>query len=335
MPSTPIPSGPAPALFGDGSDAQRFSLKRDTIQHPAAIAWADRTIFAELVRWRAAWLSPYELAGYNNCGIEKRRMDYLLGRLAAKLAIYTLLQEPESALQSSDSDIDQPRLSQLRSIEIALGAFTQPLARAPQGGGVASSNNISPAVCYAHSDGVAVALAFPDGHPLGVDLEVVAERRVKMLKTQINDTELAGVLPSVYAGSSAPNVAEGMVVPTETDAYTQAWCAKEALSKILRCGLTVPFEVLALKNTRVVSSPVPRLEGEFKNFTQYRFESLTVGRFAFSLVLPRRTTAAWPSEWLCERLEASAPTDTTVPSVRLAPRPTEPAADPETTAALT
>ncbi|PTX97237.1 hypothetical protein DB346_19695 [Verrucomicrobia bacterium LW23] len=317
MPHTAtIPAGPTPVLTTEGCDAQRFQLKRDSVQYPAVIAWADRSIFAELERWRASWLSPYELAGYNNCGIEKRRMDYLLGRLAAKLAIYTLLQEPESALAATDDEL--PVLSKLRSIEIAMGAFTQPLARAPQAG------DISPAVCYTHSDGVAVAIAFPDGHPLGVDLEIVTERRLKVLKTQISEGELTDVfIPK-----------NGHHVPTELDAYTQGWCAKESLSKVLRCGLTVPFEVLALKNTHLLpSSTVPMMGGEFKNFTQYRFESFSAGRFAVSIVLPRRTSAAWPVEWLSERLESSVPVDPATLSTTIA-RSAAPAPDTDT-AALT
>ena len=67
------------------------------------------------------------------------------------------------------------------------------------------------------------------------------------------------------------------------------WCLKEALSKALRCGLTVPLELLAVGS--VEPHPIVLWAG-FANFAQYRGLSLVAGDLAAALVLPKTVTLA-------------------------------------------
>jgi len=89
-------------------------------------------------------LGPTEFAYFSTLPSGRRRQSYLLGRYAAKLTLRDLLQE-----------------SDFRIIEIGRGVFDQPIVlfAQKQGWGVTIS----------HTDSLAFALAFPTGHPMGID----------------------------------------------------------------------------------------------------------------------------------------------------------------------
>src|SRR5258705_11137092 len=100
----------------------------------------------------ADFLGPAEQAYFSTLRFVRRQGSYLLGRYAAKLALRDLLHE-----------------SDLRALEIARGVFDQPIAPCTrnQGWGVTIS----------HAESLAVALAFPAGHPMGIDIERVDSAR--------------------------------------------------------------------------------------------------------------------------------------------------------------
>lgn len=147
---------------------------------------------------------------------------------------------------------------QLCDFDIVAGAFQQPIVHGP------ASRPVG--VTLAHSGELAVALAHEQGHPLGIDLERHDPARIEVVRTQV----AAGELPS----------ARGQL--SETEAYFVLWSAKEALSKALRCGLTCPFELLAITGARVGDDGV--CAGTFANFGQYQFTGWMLGDYAFALV---------------------------------------------------
>jgi 4'-phosphopantetheinyl transferase len=64
------------------------------------------------------------------------------------------------------------------------------------------------------------------------------------------------------------------------------WTAKEALSKVLRCGFMIPFELLEIEmfepnNDFAISY--------FKNFHQYQALSFPLANTLCSLVYPKKT----------------------------------------------
>lgn len=222
-------------------------LDREDGGDQACLAFADPAAYPRLESDPGAVLHPGEATYFASLEVPKRRRDYLLGRFAAKRAL---------------AGID-PALA-LPAVEIRPGVFQQPVVNAaaarPWG------------VCITHSGEISAAAAFPAGHPLGIDVEMIDPGHLAALRGQA----AAADLPPV--GSEAQR-------------YTRAWTVKESLSKILGCGLTTPFSIFALADTAMDG---PAFVGGFANFRQYRFLSLATPRAAFALVHPARTRVALP-----------------------------------------
>src|SRR5258708_15916106 len=113
--------------------------------------------FTELA---AEFLGPLETAYFSTLRSERRRNSYLLGRYAAKLA----LREPLSERNP-------------KGVEILKGVFEQPIVHSGGKGGWG--------VTISHSDSLAVCLAFPAGHPFGVDVERFDQARQETIRSQL------------------------------------------------------------------------------------------------------------------------------------------------------
>lgn len=188
----------------------------------------------------------------------RRRHGLLIGRYAAKCALAAL-----------DPDLDP------RTLAIRPGVLEQPVL---SGEGVGTLG-----LSLSHAGPVAVAVVYPEACPMGIDLERIRASQVPLLTSQTNAAE-------------RQRLAARLVVP-EAERLTRLWCLKEALSKTLRCGLTVPLELLAVGG---VEREGPGLSVTFANFAQYRGLSFAAGDLAAALVLPRPPavdliveTAAW------------------------------------------
>ena len=188
----------------------------------------------------------------------RRRHGLLIGRYAAKCALAALR-----------PDLDP------RSLAIRPGVLEQPVL---SGEGI---DNLG--ISLSHAGPVAVAVAFPEACPMGIDLERIRPANVALLTRQTTAAERS-------------NLAARLDAP-EAERLTRLWCLKEALSKALRCGLTVPLELLAIGS---VETRPPGLGVTFANFAQYQGLSLAAGDLAAALVLPRPpavTLAVEPAEW--------------------------------------
>lgn len=162
----------------------------------------------------------------------------------------------------------------LALLEIGWGVFHQPILHY-------STRNV-PDVCIAHSEGRSVAIAFPREHPLAVDIELVSPDRLDTLRTQVDEEEV-----SVFAPES------------HSEMYARIWTAKEALSKVLRTGLTCPFEVLRVERTFMENEV---MSGTFQNFAQYAFHSYMLENFALTIVHPERTVLTMDLEAMAQAL---------------------------------
>lgn len=215
---------------------------------PAWLALVPQTAIAVLAKRPEHFLSNAELVYFRALGFERRRSSYLLGRYAAKLALAQCLGEVA-----------------LSRIDVHAGVFGQPVVR--------YASESVPGVSISHCDGLAAAVAFRDDHILGVDVEHRDPLRVDLLATCLDDTELASLDALGY---------------TFADACYLSWTAREALSKALRCGLTLPLEALALE----ASERDPASEGcrsRFRQFGQYQAQSWQLGKYWLSVVLPKRS----------------------------------------------
>lgn len=195
-------------------------------------------------------LHPTEMELFNTLRIDRRRISYLLGRMAAKKAIAEIA-----------------RLDELHSIFIDTGVFQFPVVKSSR------SQNIQ--VSISHCDHLGIALAFPEEHPLGVDVEKIETGKMEAIKDYTSDAEYQLLL--------------NCGLPTSTG-LTVLWTIKEGLSKILRTGLTMEIKLLEVQHIEEVNGCYT---STFCNLMQYKSISYVSGNYVCSIVLPRHTTASF------------------------------------------
>ena len=180
----------------------------------------------------------------------RRRQSYLLGRLAARRALGRLL-----------------GAEQVARLAMGRGVFGQP---------VLEHDGAGFGVSITHTGDVGAAVAYPLGFPMGIDVEGAQPERVGTMQTQFTTEELQ-------------TVAE-MPEERRCVATTAIWTAKEALSKVMGCGMTGGFKILAVKD---VSASAEGFSGYFETFYQYQFLSLPFpATHVMSLVLSRHARLA-------------------------------------------
>lgn len=206
--------------------------------------------FADLDAGHDRFLGPAERAEYAALRFERRRQSWLLGRYAAKCA----------AAAALGPGVD------LATLEIARGVFGQPVLR--------YAHVDAPRLGISHAGDWAVGVAHPAGHPVAVDLEDVDPARRAVLARQLSEDELA------WAASAPGGEAEPVLL-------TLLWTAREALSKALGCGLTVPFPLM--ETVERTAPGVRRFRGLFRRFGQYQFLAWAADSRVLTLALPRLT----------------------------------------------
>lgn len=192
-------------------------------------------------------LHPGEMAYFNTLKYERRQKSYLMGRYACKKVLISYFNEPN-----------------LAAIEIVQGIFGQPAVR--------YLTREMPGISLSHDNSFAVAIAFPDTHPMAIDIETADEGKVEVIKSQLTDAEAefakSGILPEYLL-------------------CTLFWTAKEALSKLIKCGLTIRFTFLEaeiVKNDCCTKG----FHITFKNFPQYQACAWTLGNTVLTIVYPIR-----------------------------------------------
>lgn len=141
---------------------------------------------------------------------DRRKHSYLLGRIAAKLAIINITsQQPDS-------------------IYIDNGIFQFPIVNQVVGQSIQ--------VSISHCDDIAVALAFPEKHPIAIDIERINEEQAQAIQQQLSHHEQ--FILSGYGFSPG-------------EGNTMLWTIKEALSKILRTGLMMDLKILEVSTLKV------------------------------------------------------------------------------------
>jgi 4'-phosphopantetheinyl transferase EntD len=223
-------------------------LRRDAREH-AVLAWS-RDCYDELERVQTAILDVKEQCFYKRLS-PKRKRTFLLGRNAAKLAVASLAGKPG-----------------LTSVCIHPGVFSQPV--------VVAELSHPVGVSITHDENEAFAVAFPAGHPMGIDVEIVEENKYIPILSQLTDYEID----------------QGERLPVQRISWlTVAWTAKEALSKVLRCGLTCPFHMLEVRSMQYRDDCY---WGVFSNFPQYQYVSRrTASGSMLTLVFPKQTALGW------------------------------------------
>jgi 4'-phosphopantetheinyl transferase len=230
-----------------GERLVRLNMNREGQPIRAWVAAVPSSAYAALRVRSRGWLHPSERAALASLTAEPRRMSYLLGRYAAKRAASHYL--------GTDA---------LAEIEVANGVFQQPVLRFPAWD--------IPHVTLCHTDRLALAVAHSPDHVLGIDAEPLDPARAPVLRPLLSDAE------------QAPLAAMGF---PEAERLFLLWTAREALSKALRCGLTVPWDLLETAAPAAVGHGEVRCT--FARFPQYQARCAMVSGHAMALVLPKDT----------------------------------------------
>lgn len=184
---------------------------------------------------------------FKNLQFDKRKQSYLLGRVSAKEAVKLLLKK--------DQDY--------KDFFIDFGIFQFPVVKGIQ-------ENIQ--VSISHCNNYGASLAFPEDHPMGIDIEKVDVNQVKTIESSSTHKE------KEHIKSHFINIADG---------YTTLWTIKEALSKVIKTGFTIDPKILEIKS---ISKTNNTYTSEFEYFNQYKAISFIVNSYAFTIVLPRNTS---------------------------------------------
>ena len=197
-------------------------------------------------------LHKEEKSKYERFPDEQRRASYLLGRLAAKRAVQRLVGEVDPA-----------------SICIGSGVFQFPVVK---GEGL---SNVQ--VSISHCEGLGFCAAFPEAHPLGVDVEIMTPANADIVSGQLSLSEKQLIRRKV----------------PDLD-YTVVFSMKEALSKILRTGMMLDFQLLEIDT---IAKEGDYLCCTFRHFSQYKAYAFCQGNRVFSLALPGRTSVELDEIW--------------------------------------
>lgn len=131
-------------------------------------------------------------------------------------------------------------------------------------------------VSISHCQELAVALAFPLVHPMGVDIETVDGGRMNAMKSQFTLDENQWVM------SKGPL--------NEAKLSTVVWTVKEGISKLIKSGFMSPFSIYELDLKKSEFTEPSLHVNYFKNFGQYKAVSLVSDQHVLSLVLPKLST---------------------------------------------
>ena len=121
-------------------------------------------------------------------------------------------------------------------------------------------------VSISHSQNMGGAIVFDRAFPMGFDLEVIDYAKVKTIQLSVSDEELKQL------DGDERNI-------------TAIWCMKEALSKAIRTGLTVPLDLLKINDIKRNGN---FFQCCFKNFSQYKAIAEVAENYAMSIAYPQQ-----------------------------------------------
>lgn len=146
-----------------------------------------------------------------------------------------------------------------KDLNIKHGVFRQPVLE-----GCVSNIQIS----ISHCSEYVTAVAFEEYFPCGVDVEIIRFSNNELIEYNLTAKEKALLNKGI------------------TEEYTVFWTAKEAISKVLKIGLT---SELSLYEIEEYNYEEPYYRGKFKNFNQYEFVAASVGNCILTLAMPKHS----------------------------------------------
>lgn len=158
----------------------------------------------------------------------------------------------KNAIRQIVKDVSMP------DIYIRNGIFNQPIAE--------YRKNEALQISISHCDSYGIAVAFQSDILMGIDLEIVKERNFKTIKSQLTDREI-----------------EQIGLHQSQALYTVMWTIKEALSKALKIGFTVPLNIYEIEEIYFNGT---FYNSTFVNFPQFQAVSYIIDSYSITVVYP-------------------------------------------------
>jgi phosphopantetheinyl transferase (holo-ACP synthase) len=225
---------------------------------------------------RRCYLHPSEERFAAGLTVDKRRVDYVAGRVAAKRALRKLAARQRGAPNGVEAALGPPTA-------IAVLPDEGLRAGAPvlfDGGG----RRLPTPVSISHGAGFAYAAAAASGR-LGLDVERIEPR-------------LEGFVEGAFAPGEIDRWTSALGRAEADDrAVTVAWSAKEALLKLAGVGLRAPLESHAVRSIRWLGAP-PLPEAERLDAAALAWAEITTAELGVSaLGVATRRDAALVVVW--------------------------------------
>lgn len=189
------------------------------------------------------YLSSHELEILGKLDHKNRVESFCAGRLAAKKSI-TLLNPDYLASE----------------VSIIPGLLENPI--------ISSKPQLNLNISISHSQSFAFAAATSSICPIGVDTEVISNENFKEYSELSTRTEILLTMK--------------VFQENELSSAARLWTLKEALSKAIKCGFTIPLGLLEI----ISFEEELKSRCVFKNFPQYRGISFNYKDNMFAICLP-------------------------------------------------
>ncbi|WP_246362990.1 4'-phosphopantetheinyl transferase family protein [Paenibacillus alba] len=124
-------------------------------------------------------------------------------------------------------------------------------------------------ISISHCNDLGVAIAFPDELLMGIDIEKIDPSKFVFLKSSLTPKEM-DILKKFNS---------------EEDILFMFWTIKESLSKVLKTGLTLPLELLEVKELTQHSAVYHSC---FENFSQFCSVSVVSMGYICSITFPKK-----------------------------------------------
>ena len=233
-------------MFDETLRSGILTLRREEAEFKAGYGLVKQTL-PELLG-HISLLHPREEEYLHSLKYDKRKHSYMLGRIACKQALSQITEEKPEA------------------VFIDFGVFQFPVVK------YIRETNMQ--VSITHCEDIGIAIAFPEVHPLGIDIEKINTKEVAAMEGQMTRKEKAMV--------------SGMELPANI-AYTMLWTIKEGLSKVLKTGLMTDFKCFEIHTLLPAKESY---ESTFTYYGQYKAISYVLSSYVFTLVLPKNTRVA-------------------------------------------
>ena len=236
-------------MFADQSmvpDVFHFSFSRE--EGPVAVGFS--CVAARDVPLDC--LSPAEGLRYDAFLSPARREGFINGRLAAKKALICLCD-----------------VGDLSDIEIYSGIMGQPLLRNARAHGFQLG--------ISHTAHRAVAVAYPEAHPVAIDIEMFRPAAEKAIEKQLSLSE-RHLLDTLGLACG----------------HTLFWSVRESLSKILKTGLMASAGFYEIKDIQACGTDI--FELSFAHLFQYKAVCFVFDTYLVSICFPKKSTGQdWAS----------------------------------------